>query len=63
MIIGTVIGVYALVEIYLIKSRLPAGVCPVTHNKPLLYASIILCCISFILSFFETKPKKITDNK
>jgi len=55
LIIGVIIGAYALIDIYLIKSRLPSGVCPVTSNRPLLYTAIAFCCISFILSFFEKK--------
>lgn len=58
LIIGAVIGLYALIDIYLIKSKLPSDICPVTTNRPLLYIAIILCCISFILSFFEPKVKK-----
>ena len=58
LIIGLVIGIYALVDIYFIKSKLPTGACPVISNRPLLYSAIALCCISFILSFFESKPKK-----
>jgi hypothetical protein len=58
LIIGTVIGVYVLADIYLLKSRLPSGICPVTSNRPLLYIAIALCCIAFILSFFEPKVKK-----
>ena len=61
LIIGAVIGIYALIDIYLIKSRVPSGTCPVTTNRPLLYISITLCCISFILSFFEPKVKKIEE--
>jgi hypothetical protein len=53
LIIGVVSGVYALVKIYLIKSKLPAGVCPFIDNRPLLYSAIVFCCISYILSFFE----------
>ena len=58
LIIGAAIGIYALIDIYIIKSKLPSGVCPVTSNKPLIYIAIALCCISFILSFFETKKVK-----
>ncbi len=61
LIIGAVIGVYALTDIYLLKSRLPSGVCPITNDRPLLYIGIVLCCISFILSFFEHKAKSKKD--
>ena len=63
LIIGAAIGVYAFADIYLLKSRLPSGICPVTSNRPLLYIAIVLCCISFILSFFEPKvTKKLDEN-
>ena len=39
LIIGAVIGVYALVDIYIIKTKLPSGICSVTSNKFLLYIS------------------------
>lgn len=61
LIIGAAIGVYALADIYLIKSKLPTGICPVTSNKPLIYVAIALCCVSFILSFFEPKAKRKTE--
>lgn len=63
LITGVIIGVYALVKIYIIKSKLPEGACPVINNRPLLYTSIVLCCISFILSILEEKEaKKQGDN-
>lgn len=62
LIIGAVIGVYVLADIYLLKSGLPSGVCPVTSNRLLLYSAIALCCISFILSLFEQKTEKKQDN-
>lgn len=58
LIIGAALGGYALVEIYILKSKLPEGVCPVTSNRPILYSAITFCCISFILSLFETKNLK-----
>lgn len=57
LITGAGVGVYVLIDIYLIKSKLPSGMCPVTNNRPLLYTSIALVCLSFILSFFEPKAK------
>lgn len=55
LIIGAAIGIYVLVDIYILQSRLPDGVCPVISNRPLLYIAVTFCCISFVLSFFETK--------
>ena len=57
--IGATMGIYVFADIYLIKSKLPSGVCPVTSNRPLLYIAIALCCTSFILSFFEPKAKQL----
>ena len=61
LIIGASIGVYTLVKIHLISSKLPSGVCPVTNNRPMMYVAISLCCISYILSFFESKTIKKQD--
>lgn len=57
-IAGIALGIYALADIYMIKSRLPEGVCPVTKNRPLIYVSVALCAISIVLSFFESKKFK-----
>lgn len=56
LILGAAIGIYALVDIFILKSRVTAGACPVTGNRPLLYVALALCSISFLLSFFERKP-------
>ena len=58
LILGAAIGIYVLLNIYIIKSKLPPGTCAVIRNRPYLYVAIALCCISFVLSFFETKVKK-----
>lgn len=63
LIIGAAIGIYALIDIYLINSKLPSGICPVVSNRPLLYTAIALCCISFMLSFFKPKLKEKIDEK
>lgn len=58
LIIGILIGTVAFANIYILKSRLPSGVCPVTSNRPLMYFAIAFVSISLILSFFEPKTKK-----
>jgi Na+/H+ antiporter NhaA len=58
LIIGAAIGVYIIADIYIVNSKLPTGVCPVTNNKLLIYTAIALCGVSFILSFFEPKVKE-----
>ena len=55
MLVGAFLGLYALFNIYALRERLPVGLCPVNDNRPMLYAAIVLCCVSFILSFFEGK--------
>lgn len=61
LIIGVLIGTYAFIEIYLMKSKLPSDVCPVTSNRPLIYVAIAFCFLSFLLSFFETKDGEKQD--
>lgn len=58
LMIGAAIGIYVMADIYLIRSKLPPGVCPVVKNRPLLYAAIALCIVSFVLSFFDPKEKE-----
>jgi hypothetical protein len=62
LIIGAIIGIYVFADVYILKSRLPSGVCPVTSNKPLMYIAITFLGISLILSFFGTKNKKKGNN-
>lgn len=58
LILGAALGLYALAGIYFGQKDLPPGVCPITSNRPIIYLSIALCCISFIVSFFEPKAEK-----
>jgi len=58
LIAGLIIGGYAFVKSYVLNSGLPAGVCPITNNRPLMYTAIVLCGVSYILSFFESKVKE-----
>lgn len=55
LIAGIIIGVYVLADIYLIGGN-PAGTCPVSSNRPLIYTALVLCIGSLAVSFFE--PKK-----
>jgi len=57
-IVGAAIGLYALVNTFLLYRNLPAGVCPIDMNRPWMYTSIGFLGLSLILSFFE--PKKQT---
>lgn len=58
LVIGAVLGGYALVRIYILQVPLPPGACPVTTYRPLLYAGITFLLLSFILSLFESRTKK-----
>jgi hypothetical protein len=58
LIAGTVLGGYALARIWLVRASLPAGTCPVISYRPLLYAGIALCLVSFVLSLLEHHSKK-----
>lgn len=58
LIIAVAVGGYAIADIFITRSRLPSGACPVVSNRPLLYGAVALCCLSLILSFFEPKDKK-----
>ena len=58
LIAGAAIGLYALVNTFLLYRNLPAGVCPIDINRPWMYTAIAFLGLSFILSFFE--PKKLT---
>lgn len=50
--VAVALSVFALVQTALLKRTLPPGVCPIQHNRPLIYWAIALLGISFILSFF-----------
>lgn len=61
LVIGAVLGGYALVKIWLLSASLPAGACPVITNKPILYAGIALCLVSFVFTLLEAHAKKAGD--
>lgn len=56
MAAGIAFSVYALVATWLGSRNLPEGVCPITSQRPWMYAAIALLVISLMVSFFE--PKK-----
>ena len=58
LILGAAIGCYALAKIWIIRAYLPAGTCPVTTNRPLLYIGIALCLVSFVFTLFDKGGKK-----
>lgn len=63
LMIGAAMGGYALVKIWILKASLPAGTCPVITHRPLLYAGITLCLVSFVFTLLEQHAKKGGENK
>ncbi|MCX7709696.1 MAG: hypothetical protein N2484_07575 [Clostridia bacterium] len=59
LILGAMIGGYALINIYILGRNLPSGVCPVTNNRAFIYSAIALCCVSLVLSFFEPRKEEM----
>lgn len=57
LILGAAAGRYALAKIWIIRASMPAGTCPVTTNRPLLYIGIALCLASFVFSLFDKGGK------
>lgn len=55
LVLGLLIGGYSYLKIYLLKSNLPDGVCPINMYRPLIYIAIALLIISLILSYFNSK--------
>ena len=56
MAAGIAVSAYALVATWLGSRNLPEGVCPITSQRPWMYAGIALLALSLVASFFE--PKK-----
>ncbi len=54
---GAIMGLFTLAKAYLF-TEVPPGSCPLTLNRPWLYASLGLLVLSLILSFFEPGKKK-----
>ena len=62
LIAGIIVGAYTLIDIFVRKSMLPTGVCPVTGSRSLVYTAIAFCCLSLLLSFFEGQKKEDAAN-
>jgi hypothetical protein len=58
LILGAATGGYALAKTWIIRASLPAGTCPITTNRPLLYIGIALCLVSFVFTLFDKGDKK-----
>ena len=57
LIAGAASGIFVMAKAYLFTD-VPAGTCPLTLNRPWLYASLALLGVSLILSFLEPKKNK-----
>lgn len=51
-------SLYTLITTYFIRAGLPEGVCPIENNSVLIYSSIALLIISFIISMVVDKKIK-----
>ncbi|MDU5111964.1 MAG: hypothetical protein E6248_16120 [Clostridium sp.] len=56
--IGIVLSVLNIVLIYISRSRLPEGVCPIDENNNFILLSIGISGLGLILSFFDRDTKK-----
>lgn len=54
---GAGIGLFALARSFIFSGALAAGTCPLTLNRPWLFASIACLVGSLVLSFFESGKK------
>ena len=57
LVAGAALGLFVMAKAYLF-TEVPAGTCPLTLNRPLLYTSLALLVVSLILSFLEPKKNK-----
>ncbi len=55
LIAGGGIAAYVLIQTIRLRSTLPAGACPLTDNRALIYTAIGLLLASVVLSFFDRK--------
>lgn len=55
--IGILLCVINLILLYISRSRLPEGVCPINENNSLILLAIVISSIGLVLSFFN-KDKK-----
>jgi hypothetical protein len=44
---------YALIKVYILRSSVPEGMCPVENYRPLMFASIGVGIASFVFSFLK----------
>jgi hypothetical protein len=60
---GALLGAYALVRTWLLYRDLPAGVCPIDYNRPLLYVALGLLCVSILIDLFAGRKRKVDVTK
>ncbi len=56
--IGAALGALALYLSFSLRAGLPAGVCPIDNNRPLLYISVAILIASFVFSVVADRLKK-----
>jgi multisubunit Na+/H+ antiporter MnhC subunit len=57
-VLTMVLAVYILVNNYMVRKSLPPGVFPLNNNRILIYITIGMAILTFILSFFEKGSKQ-----
>ncbi|MDV4151286.1 hypothetical protein R0131_10575 [Clostridium sp. AL.422] len=57
-IISVGIFIYGAYKIFTVRQLLPAGVCPIDNNRPILFIGIFFMVLSIIISYIEDKIAK-----
>lgn len=52
------LSIYLIANFFILRSKLPPGVCPVDRNRLLTYVAIGLALLSFVLSVVEGRIKE-----
>lgn len=56
-IIAIAIFAYGVYNIFIVRQMLPAGVCPIDNNRPILFLGVFFMLISIFVSYIEDKIK------
>lgn len=48
-----ILSAYVLIRVYILRSSVPEGMCPVENYSPLFFVAIVLGIVSFIFSFLK----------
>lgn len=63
MVLGICLSGYGLYKVYTIRASLPAGVCPIDNNRPILFFAIGALLISLVLSYLADWMVKQVQNQ